>query len=92
MMAGSSRVTRKGQITIPISIRQQLGIKEGDTLVFENRGDHVAIRQPETIGKRTAGALAKYAHNLPPLKPNQISELAELYIAEEGMQSLKDSE
>lgn len=92
MVVGSSRVTRKGQITIPIAIRAQLGIKEGDTLMFENRGDHVVILQPRTIGERTAGALAKYASNLPPLEPHQISELAGLYIAEEVMRSLKDSE
>lgn len=92
MAAASSRVTRKGQVTIPIAIREQLGIKEGDTLVFERRADHVAILQPGAIGKRTAGALAKYASNLPPLEPHHISELAELYAAEEVMRSLKDSE
>lgn len=92
MVGGSSRVTSKGQVTIPVAIREKLGIKRGDTLVFESRGDHVAILQPGTIGKRTAGALAKYAGNLPPLEPHQISEVAELYIAEEVMRSLKDSE
>lgn len=34
-----AKVTSKGQITIPVDIRQKLGVKEGDKVLFmEDRG------------------------------------------------------
>jgi len=33
-----AKVTRKGQITIPAEIREQLGVKPGDKLIFERNG------------------------------------------------------
>jgi len=38
-----SRVTSKGQVTIPIEMRRQLGIKEGDKVVFINNGKNIII-------------------------------------------------
>ena len=37
------RVTAKGQVTIPIKIRQQLGIHPGSEVEFEIEGDHVKL-------------------------------------------------
>jgi antitoxin PrlF len=34
-----AKVTSKGQITIPVEIRQALGLKPGDKLVFERSSD-----------------------------------------------------
>jgi AbrB family looped-hinge helix DNA binding protein len=31
----SSRLTAKGQVTIPLSIRKRLRLKSGDTVIFE---------------------------------------------------------
>ena len=30
------RITRKGQVTIPIEIRRELGVREGDALTFRS--------------------------------------------------------
>ena len=38
-----SRVTSKGQVTIPVEMRRQLGIKEGDRVVFFNEGNRIII-------------------------------------------------
>jgi AbrB family looped-hinge helix DNA binding protein len=38
-----SRVTANGQVTIPLAMRRQLGIKEGDKVVFYNEGNHIVI-------------------------------------------------
>ena len=40
-----SRVTKKGQITIPYEIREKLGIKPGDIVVFEIRNKEIIIRK-----------------------------------------------
>jgi AbrB family looped-hinge helix DNA binding protein len=38
-----AKVTSKGQVTIPVSIRRQLGLKPGDHLRFEPRKDGVHL-------------------------------------------------
>jgi AbrB family looped-hinge helix DNA binding protein len=40
----TSRVTAKGQATIPKEIRERLGIKPGDRVAFILRGDEVILR------------------------------------------------
>ena len=39
-----TRVTSKGQVTLPVSLRRRLDIKAGDDLVFEETADGVAMR------------------------------------------------
>jgi len=38
-----SRVSSKGQVTIPIEIRKKLGIKEGDKIVFMEKDDNIIL-------------------------------------------------
>jgi AbrB family looped-hinge helix DNA binding protein len=45
----SSTMTSKGQVTIPLAIRQQLGIGPGDRLSFSVREDGVLEVVPETV-------------------------------------------
>lgn len=65
MALHKSKVTRKGQITIPVDIREKLDIKIGDTILFEERDGHVEIMRPEDIVDRTAGIFKDYAKNGP---------------------------
>ena len=39
------KVTRGFRVTIPVSIRNQLGIKEGDVLEVYVRGDEIVLRK-----------------------------------------------
>jgi AbrB family looped-hinge helix DNA binding protein len=39
------RLTEKGQVTIPIRIRDQLGLRPGDEVEFVNEKDGVRIRR-----------------------------------------------
>ena len=39
-----SAVTSKGQVTIPLEVRQQLGIRQGSRIEFSLVGDHVELR------------------------------------------------
>jgi len=38
-----SRVTSKGQVTIPAAMRRQLGLKEGDNVLFINNGENIIL-------------------------------------------------
>lgn len=52
----NAKITSKGQITIPLKVRQALGVKEGDRLIFEQNGGDMIVR-PE----RKESPFAKYA-------------------------------
>ena len=44
-----AKVTSKGQITIPVSIRRRLGINEGDKLLFLEKPDGVMMVNPNSL-------------------------------------------
>jgi antitoxin PrlF len=51
-MAGAlklSRIQKKGQVTIPIEIREKLGLKEGDLVAFFETGNGILISPQEAI-------------------------------------------
>ena len=39
-----AKITSKGQVTIPLKVRQALGVGEGDKLIFEQHGAEMVIR------------------------------------------------
>jgi antitoxin PrlF len=43
-MKDVATVTSKGQVTIPIAVRNRLGLKEGDRLAFINQGGEMIVR------------------------------------------------
>ena len=44
----SSSVTTKGQVTIPVELREKLGIKPGDRVGFVEDGGRIVIQRQET--------------------------------------------
>lgn len=54
------KLTSKGQVTIPIDIRERLGLSEGSVVEFEIRGDVAVLRkapQAQERGRRLVAAL-----------------------------------
>ena len=47
-MDDATSVTSKGQVTIPKTLRQQLGIRQGSRIEFSLVGDHVELRVRST--------------------------------------------
>jgi len=41
----TTRITRKGQVTIPKELREEFGLKEGDELRWEKMDDGIRIRK-----------------------------------------------
>jgi len=62
------KVTRKGQTTIPIEVRQKLGIKEGDKLLVEATEQGQIVFKPIRKLEDCAGIYSKYA------KPEEIKK------------------
>ena len=44
VMSMTSKITSKGQTTLPKEIRDKLGVHSGDTLVYEVEGNAVRVR------------------------------------------------
>jgi antitoxin PrlF len=49
----SSRITSKGQITVPKAIRETLGVEPGDRIAFRVQDDGRVVVEPETVDLRT---------------------------------------
>ncbi len=51
-----AKVTSKGQVTIPLAVRRQLGVEAGDTIAFELTTDGIRMtvdREPGVFAKWT---------------------------------------
>lgn len=49
-MDAAAKVTSKGQVTVPKAVRNALGIKEGDEVVFRVEGNHAVLaRTPDFL-------------------------------------------
>lgn len=53
------KVTRRGQTTIPIALREKYGIKEGDELVVEDTGEGLLFKVLPKL-EELAGIDAKF--------------------------------
>lgn len=54
-----AKVTSKGQITIPVDVRQRLGIDAGDRIEFVEVADGEFIIKPATVDVRSLKGLLK---------------------------------
>ena len=60
-----AKVTSKGQITIPVSIRRRLKISEGDRLLFIDRPEGVVMVNPDMLPGGKAAETGQDARPLP---------------------------
>lgn len=58
----ASKVTRKGQITIPKAIRDRLGVNEGEKVVFVLRGEEVVLKVIRGSILDLKGSVKPWAH------------------------------
>ena len=49
----TATVTSKGQITVPKDIRELLGLRVGDRIVFRPKEDGSVVVEPETVDIRS---------------------------------------
>lgn len=48
-MKKKARITSKGQITVPHEIRRAMGVRPGDSLLFEKKGSAFSVRPVRTV-------------------------------------------
>ena len=44
-----AKLSSKGQVTVPLSIRKRLGLKEGDKILFLDEGEKIVIANASLI-------------------------------------------
>jgi antitoxin PrlF len=55
----TTKITSKGQVTIPVAVRRKLGVKAGERVVFAfHRPGEVAFRRAGSVASSSRGALA----------------------------------
>ena len=64
MLLKLSKITSKGQITIPAGIRRVLSLEVGDTIVFEKKDGDIIIK------KNIKGTLVSILEETAPLSQN----------------------
>jgi antitoxin PrlF len=69
-MSSESKITAKGQTTIPIEVRELLGLQAGDTLRFTVEGDRVLMTSKSVNFNDLAGFLGA-----PPNGPATLEEI-----------------
>lgn len=68
----STTVTSKGQVTIPKDIRDALGVKPGDRVLFLQRPDGRVVVEAETVDVRSLRGMLK--HRGEPVTVEQMKE------------------
>lgn len=51
-MSETTRITRKGQTTVPQELREKFDLEPGDTVVWEETEDGMVVRKKENTGAR----------------------------------------
>jgi AbrB family looped-hinge helix DNA binding protein len=87
MREASSRVTTKGQVTIPVEIRRLLRVAPHDEVTFVVDGEQVQLKRKESIVARTAGALRGPSSGL---TDEQQREATEQAIARESVRRMDE--
>lgn len=85
MHEASSRVTIKGQVTIPVEVRRLLGIAPHDEVAFVVEGKRVELKRRGSVVAKTAGALKS---DTPPATAEELRRAAEIAIAEEAVRRM----
>jgi len=83
MIMTYSIVTSKGQVTIPKTVRDRMGIEEGTRLVFIDDGYRVLVYK---MDDDLAGAYGAVKHEGPPIDFKRLRESIVAGIAKEVMQ------
>ncbi|MDP8924551.1 MAG: AbrB/MazE/SpoVT family DNA-binding domain-containing protein [Chloroflexota bacterium] len=80
-----TKVTRKGQITVPLEVRRALGLREGDSVVVTLAEGWATLERRPSIVERTSGSLKS---DRPPLSPEQERDEFERGVADEVRRGL----
>lgn len=74
----TTKVTRKGQVTIPVELREEFGLEEGDEVVWQSGEEGLVVRP----AKRDAGRGMLVDEDVPEEKREEMAQEFEKLIRE----------
>jgi AbrB family looped-hinge helix DNA binding protein len=86
----TTKMTRKGQVTIPVDIREKLGLKEGDRFVVREVDGKVVLENARESLQNAIEAIRLHANTLPPLTPDEMDEVIAEAIVDDYLESIAD--
>lgn len=89
MLPQTTKMTRKGQITIPAEIRESLDLHEGDYFLVDQVNGRIVLRRAIDIAHETAGVFKQY-RKATPIDPDEKRAAFERGVAEEVAASMRD--
>jgi len=72
----SSALTSKGQVTIPVDIRERYGFIPGERVIFREVDGFVIIEPATAPARRLRGMLSHLAKGRPPVTIEEMKEAA----------------
>ena len=87
MRTATAKVTSKGQITIPIEIRNALSVAPGDRVSFLLENGIVRVEREQSWVERTAGMFKGRGPSVPPTA-KEFRDMYEQGVADEVMESM----
>lgn len=85
-----SRMTSKGQITVPAELRAELGLKPGDRVEFVRENGTFRVQRAESVVTRLAGSLSSYAAGRA-IEPDEIHQIVEEGVARDYMKRMNNA-
>ena len=85
-------VTRKGQVTIPVDIRRELNIQEGDKVSFSilpGESTVILVRPVQSVAEMTYGIVASLSAEGETTEPVDLNATRELFEEEVARQAMK---
>ena len=90
----TTKMTRNGQVTIPIGIRELKGIREGQILTVEVVDEGILLRNPADEMWRSMEATWELFRSQPPLPqatPEEVDDIVAAATIEEYLETLEDA-
>lgn len=92
MIAHPIRIRRKGQMTLPAEVREDLNLDDGDTIYLRKVNGRYTVFTTESWVERTAGIFADYAEKVPPLGPEEMDRVVEDAVIEDWNRFVREME
>jgi antitoxin PrlF len=87
LLAGQgSKITVKGQVTLPAAIRKRLNVKPGDRVIFREKDGDIVVEPADAWVKRTRGMLSHLRVGKGPLSIEEMEEAAAAGWADEPIE------
>ncbi len=89
MLTNQNKIRRKGQMTLPAKVREDLDIEDGDVVYLRKENGTYTLTVGEGWVERTRGALVT---NHPPMEPEQLEQIIQEYAESLMIEKYGDSE